>query len=291
MNQGVADPRLTTWLLRHILFILFLHSGNYTKVHCIRQEKAGMFSHTAHISLPLCSSDAFSPLVSLLAPFQNLAAVRIDFKIILYSVVDNISFVFISAIVVIQFNSDIIFRCTGHFGESRLYCFFSADSYISATSILSAVIISVVISVIAYLFNIRTYDLSVCRQYLVIIFCLPRIESYVIDNSSVIPVPGNPDSRSIRFADARRFQCRLQRRILTDILSPCILGSVPAVPPVLSVCSSAVPALSVCPAAAVPFPPFCCVIPEFPHPVNTPAAITAIIAALLISSFFFLPSQ
>ena len=45
-SSGVADPRLTTWLLRHILFILFLHSGNYTKVHCIRQEKAGMFSHT-----------------------------------------------------------------------------------------------------------------------------------------------------------------------------------------------------------------------------------------------------
>ena len=40
MNQGVADPRLTTWLLRHeysALSILFMHLSDYTKSYSIRQ--------------------------------------------------------------------------------------------------------------------------------------------------------------------------------------------------------------------------------------------------------------
>ena len=62
MNQGVADPRLTTWLLRLILYVKSAYStlndsnGNRTRVTAVKGRCLNRLTMEPYIYLSLCFS-------------------------------------------------------------------------------------------------------------------------------------------------------------------------------------------------------------------------------------------
>ena len=80
----------------------------------------------------LTFNDVLNPVIFLsfplsnpfFTPFQKCSCVGVNFKIIFFSVINNVAFVFLDSIVKLQLNSQILCRCPRHSFQRKVCCFF-----------------------------------------------------------------------------------------------------------------------------------------------------------------------